>query len=234
MPRSDGLPEWLRRSMQVGGAALLMIGGPVAYCLDGAAAAGVFLGAGAAALILSLLDRVEQFAAFGLSAKLREAQAAASEAVASAAQVRSLALSLVRLALALAKGGGRMDGGQRNQRTTRAEALQILEALGATPEERRQAFEIWTAVALHDHASAVSSAIRQAVKLEDHPQVDAWREEIGQAFVAGQPPPFASAMRQRAAAFAVLTDGAVEAALARLAQAEARVASGGSLDAAQA
>jgi hypothetical protein len=160
--KDTGLPTWVRRPMQIFGATFI-VGAPLLHagkCAQDSVP--YFLAAGAALLLFSMLDRLESFSAWGVSAKLREAEKAAQQAAASAAEVRALALTVVRVALSLAHAGGRWDGNQRARLIADSEAKRLLQTLHASQEERREVYRDTDAIALYDLEGGVYQAASKA------------------------------------------------------------------------
>lgn len=220
------LPGWLRGTMRAAGLGLILVAAPLAHFFSTVEGGGpLLLAVGATAFLFASLDRLESFSAWGLSAKLREAEKAAQQAAASAAEVRALALSVVRLALEQAHAGGRMDGNRRAKLLVDREAARLLDALGASPAERRAVFQEVNVVVLHDMARAVHRATMNAAKPEDKTAVQEQIRRGEDGWVLGKPAPSSESLRALAEEFGAV-DHAVEAALRHLADAEERARRG--------
>lgn len=222
------LPRWACVVMQAVGA-LALICAPILHALGIAReSTGFLLGGGIALLLFGALDRLESFSAWGISAKLRQAEEAAREAAASAAEVRALALSVVRLALEQAHAGGRMDGNRRARLLIDRETERLLTSLDASEAERREIFREVNQVQLFDRARAVERAILHASTPETAHAVRAKQRQREGDWSAGLPAPSSAQMRAWAIEDGAL-DAAVEAALRCLADAEERNARGEAL-----
>lgn len=220
-----GLPTWLRRLMQMVGAAFI-VAAPLLHA--GGIARGstaYLLTAGAALLLFSVLDRIEAFSAWGLSAKLRAVEKAAQEAAASAEEMRALALTVVRMTLFLAHAGGRWDGNQRARLIADSEAKRLLQTLHASEEERREVYRDADAIALYDLEGGVYEAVLKAFPNGLPAEVEQAVRLREERWNQGLPALLSTDLRLWVANLRALTPE-VEVALHKLAAAEERLARG--------
>ncbi len=179
------LPAWLALIMQISGAALLLAG-PVLHALSIAqGSAWHLMGGGVGLLVFASLDRLESFNAWGVSAKLREAQAAATEAVASAEEVRQMALPLARIGLGLVQASNRLGRDEASKQRVESEVKKVLDALKATHSERTACYTEWNAWRLRDKASEVFEAIKEAHPLERGEEIRSFRKPFNDPFRLG-------------------------------------------------
>lgn len=216
-------------AMQLSGAAFLF-SAPILHALDLARDSTVHLMAGGVALVLfGVLDRLERFSAWGLSATLKEAEKAAEEAKASAAEVRTLALRVLRLSVSIVHAGGRLDEQQRARGIVEAEAARLLSELQASVAERREVFAEADAMRLHDLSADVTNALLESGPAEQRQAVQEEIKKHGEAWSRGDAAPSSAALRSFIAAHGAVAPP-VDEALTRLAAAEAKRARGEVLD----
>ncbi|MBY0335466.1 MAG: hypothetical protein K2X11_02570 [Acetobacteraceae bacterium] len=222
---SAELPNSVRIAMKGAGAILLLLA-PLLHAAGIARDSTLFLmGGGIALLIFGAMDRLESFTAWGVSAKLRAAEKAAEEAMASASEVRQLALSMMRLALGLAHAGGRMDGNRRVRHLVNRDIDKLVEDLKVSVVEQRQVFREITTIALHDLGIRARHAAFEAADNDAKPAMSAEAQRFEEAWSRGESAPSAAELRDWATKHNAMSE-AVEAALRQLEEAEQAVADG--------
>ena len=179
-PSATGLATWLRLPMQVVGV-VFIVAAPLLHAVGIAVGSILYLlGAGAALLLLSVVDRIESFNAWGVSAKLREAQAAASQASATAGEVRRLALPLTRIALGLAQAGNRYGRDEASRTRVELEVRKVLNALNATPEERATCYTEWDAWRRYDKVADLFMTMHAENSLDRRDEISAFQQRFNE------------------------------------------------------
>ncbi|NKE46068.1 hypothetical protein HB662_14875 [Roseomonas frigidaquae] len=128
------------------------------------------LGSGLAAAVLSRLGDLAEIAAWGFSAKLREAQALADRAAVTAIELRRMAVPLARMSLGLASGGGRWGGHDALRRRTQEQVEALLAVVEASASERQSVYVEWNAWRHFDAALRARGQIFEALKGTGVPQ----------------------------------------------------------------